>query len=302
MLPNEVLLDIFDFYVVEAMEGKGDASSKYKMKAYLALVHVCQCWRRVIFGSPHRLGLKLVWNTKTPVRDALDVWPALPLVIEGYTGYSKNMDTNIIALLNFSERINQIELWGFHLEDVLEAMEVPFPNLTELSLTHMRGKTYPLSDSFLGGSAPELQFLELDCIPFPGLPMLLSSATHLTNLRLERIPHSGYISPEVMVDCIATLTSLYKFTLEFKSSQSRPDRESRRPPFPNRIDLPVLTEFRFRGACEYLEDLVARVDAPRLKFLSIAFFNDTVLDTPQLNQFLSRTPASKTFYKRIILS
>ena len=36
-------------------------------------------------------------------------------------------------------------------------------------------------------------------IPFPGLPKLLLSATHLVQLWLANIPHSGYISPDVMV-------------------------------------------------------------------------------------------------------
>ncbi|KAN0109365.1 hypothetical protein V8E52_009337 [Russula decolorans] len=36
-------------------------------------------------------------------------------------------------------------------------------------------------------------------IPFPGLPKLLLSATHLVQLWLANIPHSGYISPEAMV-------------------------------------------------------------------------------------------------------
>jgi len=34
--------------------------------------------------------------------------------------------------------------------------------------------------------------------PFPGLRKLLLSATNLVRLELYRVPHSGYISPEVM--------------------------------------------------------------------------------------------------------
>lgn len=61
-----------------------------------------------------------------------------------------------------------------------------------------------LPDTLLGGSAPRLRLLELDRIPFPGLPILLSSATQLVHLRLYYIPHPGHISPEVMATFIST--------------------------------------------------------------------------------------------------
>jgi len=61
---------------------------------------------------------------------------------------------------------------------------VPFPELTKLQL-FSGGETPPVApDSFLGGSAPHLRIFELDSIPFPGLPKLLLSATHLDNLDL----------------------------------------------------------------------------------------------------------------------
>jgi hypothetical protein len=50
---------------------------------------------------------------------------------------------------------------------------------------------------------------------------------------------------------------------------------------------------RFFGADEYLEDLVARVDAPLLDKLTITFFHQLSFDTPQLTQFISRSPNFK---------
>jgi hypothetical protein len=66
----------------------------------------------------------------------------------------------------------------------------------------------PIPDSFLGGSTPRLQYLSLDNIPFPGLPNLLLSAIHLTNLFLVDIPLSGYFLPEAMLTALSALTSL----------------------------------------------------------------------------------------------
>jgi hypothetical protein len=44
------------------------------------------------------------------------------------------------------------------------------------------------------------------------------------------------------------------------------------------------------GLGEYLEDLVARVDAPLLVKLEITFFHQLIFNTPQLARFISRTP------------
>lgn len=52
--------------------------------------------------------------------------------------------------------------------------------------------------------------------------------------------------------------------IEFESPRSRPPRESRRLPPLTRSVLPALIVLRFVGASEYLEDLVARIDAPLL--------------------------------------
>ena len=296
MLPDDVLLNVFDYMIKFAKMGFGYL--KNRMAIWQTLVHVCWRLRSVVFGSPRRLNLQLVCTTRTPT-DTLDIWPALPLVIDDYNCQTKGVD-NMIALLERSDlvrRICQIELRDVHLEDISEAMEVPFPELTHLVLLHSKHETepVPLSDSFLGRSAPRLQYLELERILFPGLPNLLSSATHLTNLLLERIPHSGYISPEAMVACLSLLTSLGELSLQFQPPQSRPDQESRRP-FPStRTVLPALKYFLFKGASEYLEALVACVDAPRLKFLDITFVNDIVFGTPQFTRLISDTPMFNAF-------
>jgi hypothetical protein len=225
-----------------------------------------------------------------PARETLDVWPSLPLVIEG-TISSTSAD-NIVIAPGYSDRVCRIDLQingRLQWDKVLAAMQVPFPALTHLLLRcHDNPPVIP--DTFLGGSAPRLEYLRVEYIPFPGIPKILSSATHLVDLCLIYIPPSGYISPEAMVTCLSVLTSLDTFTLGFLSSQSRPDKESRRPPPMTRSLLPDLTRLYFEGASEYLDDLVARIDAPRLDDLSMDFLQRGNFDTPHLVQFISRTP------------
>jgi hypothetical protein len=205
---------------------------------------------------------------------------------------------NVIVALKHNNRICRINLCDIprsQLEKVLAAMQQPFPALTYLRF--QPGDTVPIdSDSFLGGlTAPRLQELILDRISFPGLPKLLLSATHLVHLRLGTIPHSGYIPPQAMATCLTVLTMLESLLIEFESFRCRPDRRSRRPrpPPPTPTLLPVLTKLCFKGVSEYLEDLVAQIDAPILDKLDITFFHQLIFDTPQLTQFITRTPKFK---------
>jgi hypothetical protein len=284
VLPEDALLEIFDWHLND--------NDFYNIERWQTLVHVCRKWRNVVFGSPRRLNLQLFCTGKNPVRKILDIWPPLPIIISGY--YHKiTGEDNIVAALEHNDRVCRIHLQDLSSslwEAVLAATQEPFPALTDMEL-HTSAKEPPtVSDSFLGGSAPNLRYLHLSYVPFPGLPKLLSSATHLVTLHLLLIPHSGYISPEAIVTALSALTRLKKICLEFRSPRSCPDRGRRRPPPPTRSVLPALTEFIFAGVSEYLEVFVARIDAPLLDRLEIMFFRQTIFHTPRLAQFIGRTP------------
>ncbi len=227
------------------------------------------------------------------------IWPALPLDIVELHCSTQDMD-NIFAALEHNSRVYRVQLWmitSSQLENVWAATKVPFPELEYLTLAYYdKGETAPVvPDSFLGGSAPRLRGLSLIGIsfPFPLLRKLLLSATHLTKLYLWDIPQSAYMSPRVMVTCLSTLTSLESLHLRFELPRPLPVQESRRPPTLARTLLPALSWLEFRGISEYLEDLLAQIDAPLLDCLEITFFHQLIFDTPQLTQFISRTPKLK---------
>ena len=296
-LPDDDLLEIFSFYVVRYQDldcrQLNEFSIKREIESWQSLVHVCRRWRGLVFASPRHLNLRLYCTTRTPARETLDVWPALPLLTHGDV-YGLSVE-KFIAVLRHSNRIRRINLdcnATSYVENLWTAMQVPFPELQILRVSVGQFIYVPnLPDSFMGGSAPCLRSIDLTSIPFPGLSKLLLSATHLVQLHLHRIPHSGYISPEAMVTCLSTLASLESLHLQFQSPQSFPDQESRCPPLPTRSVLPALTKFRFNGVKEYLQDFVSRIDAPRLSRLSTTFFNDIDFDAPELDQFISRTPS-----------
>ena len=285
MLPDDALLEVFNIFLLQ-----NDG-----IDAWHPLVHVCQRWRNIVFGSPLRLNLHLHCTARNPVREKLAVWPDLPILIGHYDPPTCEITVDsILAAFEHKDRVCGIvfrhisnALW----ENVSAAMQVSLPALTRLDLVSKDEAMPVVPNSFLGGSAPRLRSLHMARIPFPGFPRLISHATELVNLELYGIPQSGYVSPDTMVACLSTLTGLKSLHLEFESPRPRPRG---RPPAQTRSILPALAYFSFRGDNEYLEDLVARIDAPLLNELYITFFYQLILDIPQLVRFMSRTPNLKT--------
>jgi hypothetical protein len=286
MLPDDILLQIFHFYVNEA---------EYT-EAWQALVHVCGSWRHLVFASSHRLNLRLLCSPRRRVRRMLKVWPAFPIAINaGDIAMTRAEGAkNVVAALGHSGRINEINIRGVPnslLRRFAALPPAPFPALTSLHLGSKHESPLVLPTSFMGGSAPRLQLLVLDNIPYLGLHDLLSSATDLVDLSLLNVPHSGYISPGDMVTSISGMAKLRSLRLVFQSPLSRPDLvvTGKRPPPLKRALLPALTSLYFRGISEYLDDFVAQVDAPLLHNVTITFFNQLVFNVSQLPQFLDRT-------------
>ena len=294
MVPDLALIEIFDFYM---SEGVNNAPSQYCGEAWIILAHVCRKWRDIVFGSPYRLNVRLYFPGQRSVRAMLDTWPPFPIDIWGSYLRAREVD-NIVAALEHTGRIHTIELSDssiFHLEPVLAAMQNPFPSLTELAID-FSDEDSALSDpdSLLSGSAPLLRSLRLRSIRFP-LPLLrniLLSTTDLVELRLRSTPDSEFISPEAMVACLFGLNKLEEFELGFRSL--RIWRSQHLHPS-TRCVLPALTSLQFIGSCEYLEDLLAPIDSPLLHTLDVLFHHPE-LDTPQLAQFVDRTPKLKALH------
>ena len=273
---------------------------QHSTEAWIILAHVCRKWRDIVFGSPYRLDVRLFFKASRSVRTMLDTWPPLPIDIWGSDLGQWNAD-NIVAALGHADRIDKIGLWDsslFHVEQVLAAMQKPFPLLTELDVHFVDEWAAPvIPDSFLSGSAPLLRSLRLRRVQFP-LPLLqnlLLSATNLVELRIRSIPNSGFISPEDMVVCLSGLNRLEEFELGFRTLRSRG------PPPSTRCVLPALTSLVFLGSCEYLEDLITPIDSPLLDNLDVTVFHRPVLSTPQLAQFVDRTPKLKALHEARIV-
>ena len=285
MLPDDALLEIFRFYVLD------------RPKKWFRLAHVCQRWRCLVYVSPRHLNLQLVCTGHKPPGEMLDKWPTWPITIDcfeqfKYQSLSESEVNYVAAALKHNNRVSKIKLrvGDLELSHLLEKMQEPFPMLECLDLQSKNpsaSASTVIPDSFLGGSAPLLVHFDLLGIPFPGLQRLLSSTNHLVDLHLWDIPQAPYISSEVMAASLSTMKHLQSLSIGIRSRQV-----SERLIPVTRIVLPTLKHLKLKCAGDYLEDLVARLDAPSLESMGILYPSPSeVIDFSELPRFISRTKA-----------
>ncbi|KAI9430963.1 hypothetical protein H4582DRAFT_2133284 [Lactarius indigo] len=293
-LSNDVLLNIFRHYL--------DASPRI----WSILTHVCRRWRQIVFGSPRSLDLRLYCTYGTPVSKTLDCWPALPIVVQYGGSPTFNPPTpgdeeNIVAALKHSDCVGSIGLTiTTSLLAKLFVIKKPFSTLEELILRSLDNVQLTLPSTLRWGT--RLRRLHSTRIAFPALPRLLSSSGNLVDLRLHEIPSSGYISPKALANALTGMAQLQSFSLHFLSPASRPSHTGISPLPRERGMLPALSRFKFHGTSEYLNDLVARIDAPCLENIEVRFFNQLVFPISQLCRFITRIEMHKSHRRADILS
>jgi hypothetical protein len=234
------------------------------MTTWCKLVHVCQRWRHIVFSSPHRLDLRILCREGTPVRGALDVWPALPITIRSY-GISDGIQDDMIATLENRSQVQVIILNEKCLpfERFVMVMQEPFPALECLDLRYSGAGALP--DTFLGGSAPRLRSLSF--------------------------------SPETMATSVSALAKLTHLEIDFEG-YAFPYPFPRIPPPLTCAVLPVFTSLRFEGLIHYLEDFVARIDAPLFDNVTLMLVCRLGFDIQQLTRFISHAPILMCMYSR----
>ena len=98
MLPDLALLNIFDFYLIDAHR-----------EAWQTLVLLCRQWRNIVFGSPRRLDLQLYCTARQLAREMLNIWPPLSIFIGEDGEETWGMD-NIFAVLEHNDRVCGVDI------------------------------------------------------------------------------------------------------------------------------------------------------------------------------------------------
>ena len=290
-LSDEVLLNIFRYSL--------DASPRF----WSSLVHICRKWRHIVFASQRALHLRLFCMHGTPVLKTLDHWPALPIVVQ-YGGslaldpLAPEDEENIMAALRQSDRVGSISLTVTNsLLENLSTISEPFLELEELVLLPRDNMQLTLPSAFRWG--PRLRCLHSTRVAFPALLQLLYSSRNLVDLQLHEVFDPWHVSPEALTDALSGMAQLRSLSLHFLPTAyyPAPSPRSRR-----RVVLPVLTHLNFRGIAQYLEDIVARIDAPRLGYIEVTFFNKIIIDLSKLSEFINRVEMHKSYRRAHILS
>jgi hypothetical protein len=282
----EVLLNIFRYYL--------NASPQY----WPRLVHICRKWRRIVFDSQRALHLRLFCTRGMPVLKALDCWPALRIVVHHgarrasapYPLAPEDED-NVVAALKHSDRVSSISLAvTSSLLEKLSTIERPFSELESLVLRPQVGTWMTLPSTFRWGR--RLRALRLTKLNIPALPELLSLSTSLLELRLLKIPQ--YFSLDTFAHALSGMTQLRTLSLQFRSFTPCPDSLGLLPQSRERAVLPALTRLKYQGTSEYLDNLMARIDAPCLNVVQITFFCRSLMRALQLGRFIDRIQAQNS--------
>ena len=259
------------------------------------LAWVCQRWRQVVFISPLGLNIRLHCVPGTPVLKTLDIWPALPIIME-YGGFpnldppTREDDDNIIAAMKQSSRVSSISLTvTSSLFEKLPVISEPFSVLEELALLSQDTVDSNLTVPSTFRWGPRLRTLHLTGIAFLSFPQLLLPSQDLIDLQLHEIPGAGYFSPEEFANALSGMTQLRSLSFHLLSFPRRRSFLTLPPSPGERILLPALTRLKYRGISKYLDSLAARIDAPRLGDIEITFFNQPTMDASQFSRFIERT-------------
>ena len=241
-----------------------------------------------------------------PVSKTPDCWPALPVVVH-YEGSPRlglsvpKAEDNVVAALQQSGRVSSINLIITRsLLNKLFTISEPFLELEELDLLSQENVQLTLPSTFRWG--PRLRSLHLTRIAFPSFPQLLFPSQELVDLQLHEIPGVGYFSPEEFANALSGMTQLRSLSLHFLFPPRRGNFHLGSPSLAGRrIALPALAFLKYRGTSKYLDNLVARIDAPCLGDIDITFFSQPAVDASQLGQFIERIEILKSLSRADVL-
>ncbi|KAH9066308.1 hypothetical protein EDB87DRAFT_707795 [Lactarius vividus] len=277
-LPENVLLEIFDAYRQDLELQPGYIIVWNSRDGWFRLAHVCRNWRRVVFSSPSRLDLHLLFTPRRSSRaPVLNRLPRLPILIDYYAEkgtWTKKDESFALAAIRHRGRVRGITLRRQYPEmaKLLKALSHPFPGLEslEISPTHCDHELL-LPAAFLSGSSPSLRRLSLRILLLNRFSPLLASATGLVELTLTL--RAAYTAlPEVwFIATLQHMSHLRRFELNldyFGVGNGEPPE----PPASagDVVRLSELTHIFFSGHRFYLQALVVRLAAPSLQHLDVA--------------------------------
>ena len=244
------------------------------------LVHVCQRWRNLILGSTSYLCLSLVCMNRTPVANMLAHSPPLPLTVDylGKDDITAEDEEGLMLALKQRDRVRHLRL-SFPVcnpQKFVTTIDRDFPILEYLVVVPpvVDSRALMLRKTL---QSPHLNHLALRGFTCPIGPRLHQTAVGLVRLFLTITHLSAYFQPNILLQWISFMPQLEMLVISFTFIV--PDHDVERP-ITAPITLPNLRWLWFRGVSAYLEAIVCRVTAPRLKRMHIVFLKQLMFSVP----------------------
>ena len=280
ILDDDSLLDIFSLYRPAFLDGDEDDIERFiggkewvRERWWYKLTHVCQRWRNLILGSASYLGVCLVCTFGTPVADMLAHSPPLPLIIDyddEHDALTAEDEGAIVLALGHRYRVRRIRLAMPVpiLQKLIVAMDEEYPVLEHLIMgPSEQDSTALMFPRTL--QAPHLRHITLLGFANPIGSRLFTSASGLVTLCLFTTHPHAYLRPDTLLQWIPSMPQLEILTIFFV--------------------FPVPNHDVFQDVSAYLEALLRRITAPRLKTLEIDFFKQITFSVPRLLQLMNMT-------------
>jgi hypothetical protein len=274
-----MLREVFDSY----RQSIGDQyDDQWRKKyAWLNLAHVCRRWRAVMFASYSRLDLNIVVGPEKPSCIKATLRGRLPILIDYFThlnGTPRAITESALwrmrAALRHRDRVREISFGGWVVDFIttfIRATNHHFPALESLSLGFPAGQEPAIPATFLRGpdqSDLRLRRLGLYGGSLPSVSGLLMSATALTDLTLNvpSNPAPSTLSQEsILLPCLQGMQCLRSLNLTIDTTYHPPGSESQLSTPEDIVPLLKLTNFRYSGTPEFLNNFISRLSTPSLQ-------------------------------------
>ena len=220
--------------------------------------------------------------------------PPLPLTVYYISedGITAKDEQGLLLALEQRHRVRHIRLLlpVPNLQKLIMVIDEEFPILEYLIVDPPKDNTtiLVLPETL---QAPHLRHLALTGFACPIRPQLHPTAAGLVKLVLLTDHQSAYFQPNVLLQWISFMPQLESLEVAFTFAVPSRDveRQLTHTPITTHITLPNLRFFGFRGVSAYLEAVVCRITAPRLRKLQIRLFNQLTFSVPRLVQFMNTT-------------
>ena len=293
-LPDEVILEIFDYYRRSITSYDHQWKENY---AWFNLAHVCRKWRAVTFASATRLDLGITVGPTKPAHIKTILSGPFPIhldyeLVPEDGNITRSSVWRMRTVLRLRDRVRGIafkfaggaskaSLDNF--KKFFKATNCSFPVLESLVLHFSAGYEPTIPETFLRGSDLSdlhLRRLELVGVSFPSISKFLLSATspNLTDLLIDTALKSpvgtSLLSCLKGMPCLRSLGLFISSSPYFSSQGPSPQPATRC--LKRAALLSKLTRFCYVGSSVFLNALAAGLSAPSLRDVNIEFRDNTI--------------------------